>query len=105
MLNYLEKLRQRPEAERRKKVLGISVGVTLAIALVWGVFMVMRITGTNFSFIDKAPADMPNLGQTFSNIAETMSGIMQNAATFSNQATSTATTTYAVPEATTTTGF
>jgi hypothetical protein len=77
MFQYLEQLRKKPEGERRKAVLLISLCVTLLIALVWGVTLWLRIGNTDFSFQDTTPKnDVPSLGQTFSNFMDQIGNII-----------------------------
>ncbi len=67
MLRYIENLRAKPESERRKAVLWISVSITGAIALAWIVSLAMRMNAGDFSF-KRAPdaAAGPSLSETFS---------------------------------------
>ena len=87
MFKYLEKLRKKPEGERRKTVLLISLGITLTIALVWVISVSFRIGGTDFSFknkdSDKVSDDkIPSLSETFSNFMDQVGDIMQNSTTY-----------------------
>ncbi|HVU06366.1 MAG TPA: hypothetical protein VHE10_01030 [Candidatus Paceibacterota bacterium] len=67
MFEYFENLRKKPEAERRKAVVLISLAITLAIGLIWGAFLYMRISVTDFSFpSDQAAKGMPGFGRIFS---------------------------------------
>lgn len=68
MFKYIENLRKKPEPERKRAVLWLSVWVTLFIAIVWGVFMAMRVSTTDFSLKpDPVENDAPNLTDTFTN--------------------------------------
>jgi flagellar basal body-associated protein FliL len=69
VFKYLDTLRKKPEPERRKAVLWISIWVTLAIAIVWGIMISMRISSSDLSFhINAIPGDnTPSLADTFSN--------------------------------------
>ncbi len=73
MFQYLENLRKKPEPQRRKAVFLVSLYITLAIAVVWGIATSIRVSQTDFSFdtsdIDKK---MPTLGETFSGIGDRM---------------------------------
>jgi len=76
MLDYLENLRNRPEAERRKAVLKISLFITLGIALIWGVAMYMKVSRMDFSTGEKVDS-VPSLTDTFSNIKGTFKDIFR----------------------------
>ena len=89
MFQYLEKLRKRPERERRKAVLVISLCATLAIALVWTASLYFRIGDADFSFGDGSSGkandgEMPSLTETFSNFMDQVENIIQNSATYEN---------------------
>ncbi len=81
MLDYIEKLRKKPERERRRAALVIALVVTIAIALIWGVAMAMRISAMDFS-IPQNPADrtMPSLSETLSSFGGEMSKLFGDAA-------------------------
>jgi hypothetical protein len=91
MLEYLENLRKKPEREKRKAILMISISVTLFIAAIWTVFMSMRIHSTDFSF-DTSDVDkkVPSLKETFSNFTDQLGGFFktQETATTSTPAPS-----------------
>ncbi|HVT75179.1 MAG TPA: hypothetical protein VHD69_02055 [Candidatus Paceibacterota bacterium] len=66
MFEYFERLRKQPEADKRKAVLRISLSITLAIAVVWGVMTYMRVSATDLSFpADQAAKDMPGFKEIF----------------------------------------
>ncbi|HEU5114311.1 MAG TPA: hypothetical protein VFT82_00935 [Candidatus Paceibacterota bacterium] len=97
MLDYLEKLRKKPEPERRKAAFLIALSVTLAVALIWGIGLMFRIQSTNFTFVDNSPEkSMPSFKQTMSNFIDQVSTIFSNA----DQNTDQATTTNAAPAVT-----
>ncbi len=89
MLNYLDKLRKKPEPERRKAVLWISIWVTLVIALVWGAVTAMRIASADFSINADTPTgdNTPSLADTFSNFFHEIDKLTQSAATGSASTT------------------
>ncbi len=88
MFQYLEQLRKKPEGQRRKAVLLISLCVTLLIALIWGVTLWLRIGSTDFSFQDQAPkTDVPSLGQTFSNFMDQIGNIISGGTTYGGTST------------------
>lgn len=92
MLNYLERLRNKPEHERRKAVLRISVVATLIIAAIWGALTAMRVSSTDFSIKSDGPSwhdNMPSLADTFSNFFKEMKRLTESA----EQATGTEATT------------
>ena len=91
MFQYLEKLRNKPEGERRKTVLIISVGITLLIALVWSFTFYMSIDGTDFSLKEKTVSEnnkniekTPSLSETLSNFMNQVGNIIQNSTTYEN---------------------
>jgi hypothetical protein len=68
MLDYLDSLRKKPEPERRKAVLMISLGITVLVAIIWGVTMYFRLSETDFSLgTESVRSEMPSLKETFSN--------------------------------------
>ena len=80
MFDYIDKLRKKPEPERRKTVLFISIGVTLVVAIIWGVAIGMRISGTNFTIDqEKMKEDVPSLVDTFSNFFNQVEKITSSA--------------------------
>ena len=80
MFDYIEKLRKKPEAEKRKAALLISICVTLVIALIWGGMFAMRISSEGFSnAAGSSSGDAPSLGQSFSNFTDQVKGIIKNA--------------------------
>lgn len=82
MLDYLEKLRKKPEAERRKVVFRISFGITLVVAFFWvgSLFFkegtVQKTEETNHS--------IPSLKETFSNFFSSVGQIFTNNQVFEN---------------------
>lgn len=88
MFQYLEKLRRKPEAERRKTVLLISLGVTLIIALVWAVTLSFRLKGADFSIEDqnksKTSNETPSLKETFSGFMDQVGDIINRSSTYEN---------------------
>ncbi|MEK7607574.1 MAG: hypothetical protein AAB484_01425 [Patescibacteria group bacterium] len=89
MFQYLEKLRKKPEGDRRKVVLWISLGITVAIALIWGITLTFRIDNTDFSFADDAASDkkIPSLTETFSNFMDQVGNIIDNSTTYQSPTT------------------
>ncbi|MDO8579651.1 MAG: hypothetical protein Q7R72_02145 [bacterium] len=92
MFQYLEKLRKKPEGERRKTVLLISLGVTLIIALIWIITITSRIGSTNFSLEDetgneKIGEKVPSLTETFSNFMDQVGNIINNSTTYDSATT------------------
>ncbi|MBX4209297.1 hypothetical protein KW799_01175 [Candidatus Parcubacteria bacterium] len=80
MLDYLENLRKKPEPERRKAVLVMSIGITIVIALVWGAFLGMRMNAGDFAIkSDPTKKGVPTIKETFSNIVDQISHIMDSA--------------------------
>ncbi len=76
MLTYLEKLRRKPEAEKRKSVFLISLCVTLAVALIWAVVLSIRIARTDFSMKeDPNKRVVPSLSETFSSFGDRLNQI------------------------------
>lgn len=81
MLDYLESLRKRPEPERKKAVLKISLSVTIVIVLVWGAFIYMRVSHTDFSFDSKKfDTEAPDFKAAVSNFIDGMSAAFKGAA-------------------------
>ena len=79
MLEYIDKLRRKPEPKRRKAVLLISVGVTLVIALIWGIFLFMKVSTMDFSFQDNSPEkNMPSLKQSVSTFIDQVGAAFSN---------------------------
>lgn len=76
MLGYIEQLRKRPEPQKRKAVLFWSLTITLGIAIIWGIWLFMRISGTDFSF--KTNAAIPSLSQTFSGVIDQFNNIINS---------------------------
>ncbi|HEU0081200.1 MAG TPA: hypothetical protein VFQ72_04265 [Candidatus Paceibacterota bacterium] len=66
MIGYIENLRKRPEPERRRAVLWISLSITGAIALVWGIALAMRISAGEFPPKSDSASDAPSVGETIS---------------------------------------
>ena len=79
MLQYLENLRKKPEAERRKAVFLMSLLITLVIAIVWGILTSIRVAHTDFSF-DTSGIDekIPSLGDTFNNLVDRMGQVFNS---------------------------
>lgn len=80
MLTYLEKLKKKPEPERKKAVLMISLVITILIAVVWSGVLFIRIQTTDFSFQDRLPGDnVPSLKDSFSNFGDQVNRIIHSA--------------------------
>jgi len=76
MFDYIDKLRKKPEPERKKSIILISLGITLVIAIIWGIAFGMRISSTSFAFnTDKIKSDVPSLVDTFSNFFNQINSI------------------------------
>lgn len=88
MFKYLEKLRNKPEGERRKTVIFISIGITSLIAVIWLITITFRIGGTNFSF-DASANDKktPSLTETFSGFIDQVGSIINNSTTYQGATT------------------
>jgi len=86
MFQYLEKLRNKPEGERKKSVLLISLLVTLFIFLVWAATLSFRIGKTDFTF-DSETNDkkMPSLVETFSGFIDQVGEIINDGTTYENK--------------------
>jgi hypothetical protein len=80
MFKYLESLRAKPESERRRAVLWISITITAIIFIIWGVALGMRMNAGSFSFkntnIDASSTapDISNIGSSFSNFWKGITG-------------------------------
>ncbi len=84
MLNYIENLRKKPEAERRKKVFTISLSITLVIAVIWGVSLFIYKKGMP-EVKEGALANMPSLKETFASFGDQVGKIFKNTETYSNE--------------------
>lgn len=84
MLNYIENLRKKPEAERRKKVFVISLTITFAIAVVWGVSLFIYKKGMP-EVKEATLANMPSLKETFAAFGDQIGNIFKNTETYSNE--------------------
>lgn len=78
MFSYIDKLRKKPEPERRKAVLVISVAITLCIAIVWGIGLSYRISHKGFD--TEADASTETLKETFSNFFDGVSKVFETKA-------------------------
>lgn len=87
MFKYLENLRKKPEPERRKAVIFISVSITLVILIVWGIALGVRVGHTDFSFDVSPDWEMPSLKETFSNFVDQINGLVDNDATYESGTT------------------
>jgi hypothetical protein len=54
MFHYLENLRKKPEYERRKALVIISLSITIVIGVIWAVLLFIRIKHTDFSLKSEA---------------------------------------------------
>ncbi len=84
MLNYLENLRKRPEAERRRKVFTISLLITLIIASIWGVSLFIYKKGMPVAK-EGTPSNIPSLSDTFSAFGSQIQKIFQNSDTYQSE--------------------
>jgi hypothetical protein len=83
MFHYLEQLRKKPEAERRKSAFLVSLSVTLIIAVVWSAVLVVRIHHMDFSLQKDPRADsVPSLSDTFSAFGERIQSIFSSGQTY-----------------------
>lgn len=89
MFKYLEKLRSKPEGERRKAIFFISLGVTLAIAVIWGIGLFLKLGSTDFSFkADKEGVPkQPSITETFSSFVSQLGDILNMSTSIENTAT------------------
>jgi hypothetical protein len=80
MLHYLENLRKKPEADRRKAIFMVSLSTTLIIAIIWIIITSIRIAHTDFSF-DTSGIDtrVPSIGETFNKFVDRMGQVFNNA--------------------------
>ncbi len=79
MFQYFENLRKKPEGERRRVVLVISLSITLIIAAIWATTLALRIKSTDFSLNGKvSEKDSPGLRETFSNFFQGMKEVIDN---------------------------
>lgn len=53
MFEYIDKLRKKPEAQRRKFVLAVSLSVFFVMLALWGVSLVVKIRGGDFGLIEE----------------------------------------------------
>lgn len=90
MLNYIDKLRKKSEPERRRAVLFISLGITLCIAILWGISFGFKLSSSDVIFnTDKVKQDSPSLTDTFSSFFEELNRSLHSV----ESATDTSTTT------------
>jgi hypothetical protein len=83
MFQYLENLRRKPEAQRRKSIFLISLSVTLVILAVWLGITIMRVRTMDFSLKDDpSRADVPSLSDTFSEFGSRMKNIFNSGDTY-----------------------
>ncbi|HEY9480945.1 MAG TPA: hypothetical protein VIR98_01780 [Candidatus Paceibacterota bacterium] len=83
MFEYLDRLRKKPEPDRRKAVLGISVAVTIIIVVVWVFMTTVRIRGMDFSIPKESEeASVPSLSDTFSTFSDRMKSIFSGGVTY-----------------------
>jgi cytoskeletal protein RodZ len=57
MFEHIERLRKKSDAEKLRVVLGISAGITLLIAVFWGIAVAFRIESGSLSFKVNASQD------------------------------------------------
>jgi hypothetical protein len=55
MFKHIEKMRRKPDAEKVRYILGVSLGITAVIAAFWGVALSVRINNGSVSFTVDAP--------------------------------------------------
>ena len=80
MLDYIEKLRNKPDPEKRKAILLISLCITLCIAAIWGVFLFMRVSTMDFSIKDdQVTKSMPSFWQSLTGFSDKIGTIFNNA--------------------------
>jgi hypothetical protein len=85
MFQYLEKLRRKPEAERKKIVLLMSLCITFIIALIWVTTLSFRVGETDFSIKKEATnKEVPSLKETFSNFIDQVGGIINSDTKYEN---------------------
>lgn len=79
MLEYLENLRKKPEAERRKSVFVISFSLTFIIALIWlGSLFVQNKVKTSTLNMEVVSRTMPSIKDTFTGFFDTIKNIFNN---------------------------
>ena len=90
MLQYLENLRKKPEAQRRKAVFLLSLYITLVIAIVWAILTSIRVSQTNFSF-DTSGIDnkVPTIGDTFNKFIDRLGQVIETKPASTYEATRT----------------
>ncbi|MBI5134030.1 MAG: hypothetical protein HZA81_01430 [Candidatus Taylorbacteria bacterium] len=81
MLDYLENLRRKPEPERKKAIFRISFSVTLAVLAVWGAYISLRVSRTDFAFdASKVGYEAPDLRSAFSDFIDGLSAAYESRA-------------------------
>ncbi|MDE1874839.1 MAG: hypothetical protein KGI79_02035 [Patescibacteria group bacterium] len=76
MFDFFDKLRKKPEAERRKAVFLMSLSITLIVAVIWGIGMAMRISATDFAL--PANSNVPSLKDTLSSFSSQVGQLINN---------------------------
>ncbi len=76
ILEYLEKMREKPHAIRRRFAFMCALGVTLAIALMWGVSLPSQLASLSLSNVD-LPKDT-GLGSSISERNAELQGSLGN---------------------------
>ena len=74
MLDAIENLRKKPENEKKKIVLWVSVGITLIIFIIWLFVFINSIKKTEDKPITKDSSPLKDLKETFSHFLDKVSG-------------------------------
>lgn len=84
MLNYLENLRKKPEAERKRKVFVISLMFTLVVAIIWGVSLFIYKKGMP-AVKEGVASNIPSISETFSAFGDQIQKIFDNTDTYKSE--------------------
>lgn len=89
MLDYIEKLRKKPERERRKLVLAVSVVIVAVIFAAWSVSVVVKIKSGGLSLIEDG-AGKAEVRERLASVREAWARFMDQAGSAFRQASTTA---------------
>jgi flagellar basal body-associated protein FliL len=81
MFDKIENLRKKPEDEKKKVVLWISLGITLFIFIIWLFVFINSIKKTEDKPISEENTPLKNLTETFSHFLDKVSGSSDSSST------------------------
>lgn len=94
MFDLIEKLRRKPDAEKRRITIGVSAGITFVIFLIWVFVTIHNISalGSNVDESADTPSPFAQIGSSFSKVFDSISNIINKADTVIPKNISTTTT-------------